>query len=522
MTDDYTPSILIEPPSESNPELSSVGSSSESSSECYPQPPALFIQQSDSLSISTQFEHYLQADKFRLSPSTSGRSSPVGTWSPASTFSGEVFPDDFTHEEYSWSLSSHSSPAHSPSSLSPLFDGFGLADDTDPASTEVSVLNGPPVFSRLRSSSHSGPASTELWADSGIGRGRSSSFSGATDSQFLPVPSAFADLSGVSISMANADVGNFSDSLGTGVSWGAPETSPQLGSLASGWRYPGRDGPTIDTQELSPVPPSPSLLTVPSAAGLRRRGAVSSRRTLSHSDIPALEQDLGRGRGVHRTTLSIPNSRSASNYSAYSHSRSPSRDSSYGSSSDYGYSPTMPPSPALEDAERDAPISIGRRRTFAAVSEPRDELAASTASLSRAISAPSGSRSRRSRAPAVPSAVTERLGMFKADQQTDPNAFLFPEGAGSEHAEFRVSQPATTPFKAEVASSKIRQASHARRLNAATFECPLPTCNSTFTARHNLINHINSHNKHRPHKCSCGMSFTTQGVLNRHKKRCSK
>ncbi|KAJ7067252.1 hypothetical protein C8F01DRAFT_933537, partial [Mycena amicta] len=72
--------------------------------------------------------------------------------------------------------------------------------------------------------------------------------------------------------------------------------------------------------------------------------------------------------------------------------------------------------------------------------------------------------------------------------------------------------------KAEVASNKIRQASNARRLNAASFQCPLPTCGSTFTARHNLVNHINSHNKHRPHKCSCGMSFTTQGVLNRHKK----
>ncbi|KAJ7249210.1 hypothetical protein B0H12DRAFT_1003734, partial [Mycena haematopus] len=72
--------------------------------------------------------------------------------------------------------------------------------------------------------------------------------------------------------------------------------------------------------------------------------------------------------------------------------------------------------------------------------------------------------------------------------------------------------------KTEVASKKIRMASSARRINAALFECPLPTCSSTFTARHNLMNHINSHNKYRPHRCMCGMSFTTQGVLNRHKK----
>ncbi|KAJ7707309.1 hypothetical protein B0H17DRAFT_879735, partial [Mycena rosella] len=75
-----------------------------------------------------------------------------------------------------------------------------------------------------------------------------------------------------------------------------------------------------------------------------------------------------------------------------------------------------------------------------------------------------------------------------------------------------------TAFKPHVASKKIRQASDARRTNAASFSCPLEGCPSTFTARHNLINHINSHNKYRPHRCMCGMSFTTQGVLNRHKK----
>ncbi|KAF7332425.1 C2H2-type domain-containing protein [Mycena kentingensis (nom. inval.)] len=493
-TEDYTPSILVEAPSESNMLSSMTGYDtyppSSEQSECYPR---LFIQQPDSLSISTELDNY---DKFRFSPATSGRSSPVGAWSPASTHSGEVFPDDFTHDEYSWAQSSlsdysGSSPALSPSSLSPLFDGFGLADETYPASTDFSILNGPPAFSRLRSSSHSVPTSTELWADSGVGRGRSSSFS-------------------VSL-------------------WGAPETvsSPNVGSLAPGWRYPapGRDGPAVDTQELSPPPLSPSLLTVPSPCGLRRRGAVSgsSRRTLSHSDIPALDQDLGRGRGIHRTTLSIPNSRSVSNAgSVYSHSRSPSRDSSYGGSSEFGYSPTMPPSPAFEDAEAqadlamDEPIAIGRRRTFAAMRGPRESVP-----LARAISAPSvPSRSRRSRAaPARNTAVDELgLGMIKAENGANSSGFLYHQGTSSDHAEFQVAQS----FKAEVASKKIRQASNARRLNAAAFACPLPTCSSTFTARHNLINHINSHNKHRPHKCPCGMAFTTQGVLNRHKKRCRK
>ncbi|KAJ7240810.1 hypothetical protein C8J57DRAFT_97939 [Mycena rebaudengoi] len=73
-----------------------------------------------------------------------------------------------------------------------------------------------------------------------------------------------------------------------------------------------------------------------------------------------------------------------------------------------------------------------------------------------------------------------------------------------------------------LAPPDLDAASNARRTNVATFECHFPNCTSTFTARHNLMNHINSHNKCRPHACLCGLSFTTQGVLNRHKKRCRK
>jgi hypothetical protein len=115
------------------------------------------------------------------------------------------------------------------------------------------------------------------------------------------------------------------------------------------------------------------------------------------------------------------------------------------------------------------------------------------------------------------------LSVFKAVKVEAPSAFLSPHGSDGSHQEFRVAPPEAPPsFKAEVASKKIRTASSARRINAALFACPLPGCPSTFTARHNLNNHINSHNKYRPHRCMCGMSFTTQGVLNRHRKRCSR
>ncbi|KAJ7649739.1 hypothetical protein FB45DRAFT_731160 [Roridomyces roridus] len=112
------------------------------------------------------------------------------------------------------------------------------------------------------------------------------------------------------------------------------------------------------------------------------------------------------------------------------------------------------------------------------------------------------------------------LGVFKAESTGSLSSHGSPGGS---QQEFQVSQPPSPiPFKAEVASNKIKQASNARRINVATFSCPVPTCSSTFTARHNLINHINSHNKHRPYRCLCGMTFTTQGVLNRHKKKCRK
>ncbi|KAJ6545065.1 hypothetical protein DFH09DRAFT_659210 [Mycena vulgaris] len=266
MIEDYTPSIHIEPPPDSDEQdlfaslgafdnFDNYGPTSQSGmNDGYPTVPALFIQGSELPS--------------------SGRSD---LWSPVSSFSGDVFPDDFSSDDFAphWSqhsqqFSGYSSPALSPS-LSPLtsaFDGFAL-DERYPAGDQ-SVLS-------------SGPA----------------------------------------IHWLNADP--FPNSLGTAMSWGPAQTDMHRnannnntmstpGNLVAGWRYPASDErPPADSHSDRP-PPSPSRLTVP-VVGLQRRGVGALQRSRAHSDLAALlpDQDTGRGRGQHRTALSIPNSRSVNN-----------------------------------------------------------------------------------------------------------------------------------------------------------------------------------------------------------------
>ncbi|KAJ6561891.1 hypothetical protein B0H19DRAFT_1142947 [Mycena capillaripes] len=582
MTEAYTPSIHIEPPPadeqalfnldllvstacfEQNLIMCSAPGMFDNNNYCassaerdmnlgmadrrYPSAPALFISSSDSSSseLSPLDEFPFLPAEYRYSPSNSGRSSPIGeAWSPVSSFSGDIFPDDFGSDDFapsSWhqqGLSGHSSPALSPS-LSPITSALdGLGFDERFASAEHSVLpNGPPTFSRLRSSSHSvqSVSPAEVWAD-GVGRGRSASFSAVTtDTQFyrndgsiqqgsLPQYEYSAN-NEVQISVGDAEA--FSESLGTGMSWGTEshgngsprdDNMPSLGGLVPGWTYPGTERSSADER----VPPSPALLTVPTI-GLQRRHACSQRRSRSHSDLGSLvppEHDSGRGRGTHRSTLSIPNSRSVSNGS-----RASSRDASPHSAVVFNdvqtpasFSPNSPSSPAFEDAETGGEgVSIPRRRTFTAI-RGSHEFLSPISTLSRTSSAPT--KGRRSK----PVSARESYGVFRAvkTEPASPSAFLSPEGSDGSQQEFRVAQPPAAPtFKVEVASNKIRQASSKRRINEATFKCPLESCSSTFTARHNLLNHINSHNKYRPHRCMCGMSFTTQGVLNRHRKRCRK
>ncbi|KAJ7888836.1 hypothetical protein B0H13DRAFT_2041938 [Mycena leptocephala] len=472
MTEDFTPSIHIEPPPDSDEQglfnftsglfdNNSYCAPSEHDTHftmadrCYPSAPALFIQSSDSTSVSelSPLDEFPFLPDYRYSPTNSGRSSPIGeAWSPVSSFSGDIFPEDLSPDEFaasSWSqqgLSGHSSPALSP--LTSAFDGFRF-EEAYPAAERSVLPNGPPTVTRLRSSSHSiqGVSPTEVWVD-GVGRGRSASFSApTTDNQ------EFVQLSSADVEATLSQPPMF---WGTDSHGNATGDNMALGTLAPEWR-------------ASPPSPSDGLLTVPTV-GLQRRPACAMRQALRSRLSSPPDQDLGRGRGQHRSTLSIPNSRSVSNGS-----RATSRDASPHGALFFN---DLSSSPAFEDAETgDEGVSVGRRRTFTAL-RGADELHTPISALS----------------------------LFKAVKtETSMASFLSPQGSDGSQQEFRVTQPQPAPtFKTEVASKKIRQASSARRINAATF-AP-----------------INSHNKYRPHRCMCGMSFTTQGVLNRHKKRCRK
>ncbi|KAJ7845265.1 hypothetical protein B0H14DRAFT_2775066, partial [Mycena olivaceomarginata] len=454
---------------------------------CYPSAPALFIQSSDSSSVSelSPLDEGPFSD-YRYSPSTSGRSSPIDAWSPVSSFSGDIFPDDLPEDFWSHQqeLSSHPSPSPSLSPITSALDNFKLDERYPPADQSV-LLNGPPIGSRLRSSSHSVQAVSppEVWVD-GVGRGRSASFTASTtDNQFYrndgPVQHGnfpqygYTPNSEVQVSVEPA----LSESLGTGMSWGAESlggdnTNPaHPGQLVSGWTYPSSESSSDVSQERPPL--SPSLLTVP-PVGLQRRPACSSRvRSRSASDLTSLfppGQDPGRGRGQHRTTLSIPNSRSVSNGSRVS-----SRDVSPHSlvcfsdvQTPASFSPSSSSSSAFEDAELGG-NGVGRRRTFTANRGP-DEFLAPGPVLSRASSVPS--KGRRSK---VPSSRAGQ-GVFKAVKtEASMMAFLSPEGSDGSQQEFRVAQPAVAPFKHEVASKKIRMASDKRRINAAISSAPTQT-----------------------------------------------
>ncbi|KAJ3843936.1 hypothetical protein F5878DRAFT_207996 [Lentinula raphanica] len=78
-----------------------------------------------------------------------------------------------------------------------------------------------------------------------------------------------------------------------------------------------------------------------------------------------------------------------------------------------------------------------------------------------------------------------------------------------------------SPKKLQVASAALINAANARRTNEAPFRCTFAGCKATFTAKHNLNNHVNSHYGIKSFQCAkCGRDFGTGHVLRRHLTTC--
>ncbi|KAL0575498.1 hypothetical protein V5O48_006483 [Marasmius crinis-equi] len=73
-----------------------------------------------------------------------------------------------------------------------------------------------------------------------------------------------------------------------------------------------------------------------------------------------------------------------------------------------------------------------------------------------------------------------------------------------------------------IALPNVRESSNRRRgQNTRLLSCPVDSCNSTFTARHNLKYHVDAHRGIKDFQCEwCGRSFTGGSDCKRHAKKC--
>ncbi|KAM6490191.1 hypothetical protein JOM56_014383 [Amanita muscaria] len=84
-------------------------------------------------------------------------------------------------------------------------------------------------------------------------------------------------------------------------------------------------------------------------------------------------------------------------------------------------------------------------------------------------------------------------------------------------------EPAEADLKT-VGSPAIQQAAGKRRKKKGSFNCQFRNlgCNATFTARHNLRYHLNSHRGEKPYKCNKGCSYAaaSPATMKRHQGSC--
>ncbi|KAJ7202266.1 hypothetical protein C8J57DRAFT_403933 [Mycena rebaudengoi] len=82
-------------------------------------------------------------------------------------------------------------------------------------------------------------------------------------------------------------------------------------------------------------------------------------------------------------------------------------------------------------------------------------------------------------------------------------------------------EPTSPVQHAVVGSVAGTQAASRPRKNKPSFRCKFEACSATFTSKHNLKNHMNSHYGIRPYGCpKCDATFTTPAVKSRHFKSC--
>ena len=122
-------------------------------------------------------------------------------------------------------------------------------------------------------------------------------------------------------------------------------------------------------------------------------------------------------------------------------------------------------------------------------------------------------------------------GSISPSQLHAPSA-QYPQSAGHSPADISSPLPTVDPAetttarkvrKTTVGSAAIASAATGRRTEGreAKFACKVEGCTSTFTAKHNLTNHMNSHLGVQPFSCPrCSRPFTTKGVMQRHTKTC--